>query len=115
MLTLENLSLTSAEQKTNRMRGWMGWALLLLMLVGFLGVMMYLNIRVRADQQFSFLARSFLQRNGKSAIGGRGLRHRRSESASRRMLVSSVILWSVIVWPLIDSESLRSRRDLPRS
>lgn len=24
MSTLENLSLTSAEQKTNRMRGWMG-------------------------------------------------------------------------------------------
>jgi hypothetical protein len=24
--TLENLSLTSAEQKTNRMRGWMGSA-----------------------------------------------------------------------------------------
>jgi len=64
--TLRNLSLKSsekkksAEQEANRMRGWMGWALLLLMLAGFLGVTVYLNLRVRAEQQFAFLARSFL-------------------------------------------------------
>jgi len=31
-----------------------------LMLAGFLGVTVYLNLRVRAEQQFAFLARSFL-------------------------------------------------------
>jgi len=39
---------------------WVGWAALLLMMVVFLGVTVFLNFRERNEQQFAFLARSFL-------------------------------------------------------
>jgi len=56
----ENLPVTSAVEKQDGMRKWVGWALLLLTLVGFLGVAVFLNARIHSEQQFAFLARSFL-------------------------------------------------------
>jgi hypothetical protein len=42
------------------MHAWVGWSVLLLTLVGFLGVTVFLNLKERNEQQFAFLARSFL-------------------------------------------------------
>jgi len=56
----ENLSALSNPQKKNGMRVWVGWVVLLLTLVGFLGVTVFLNVREHNEQQFAFLARSFL-------------------------------------------------------
>src|SRR5580700_3478290 len=57
--TVENgrLQLTVGE---NRMRVRVGWVVLLLTLTGFLSVTLILNLRVHTEQQFAFLARSFL-------------------------------------------------------
>ena len=55
----ENFNTKSNSAKKNRMRVWVGWALLLLALVGFLGVTVFLNVREHHEQQFVFLARSF--------------------------------------------------------
>jgi hypothetical protein len=56
----ENASVTSEHHKKDRVRLWVGWTLLVLTLAGFLGVTVFLNFRVRTEQQFAFLARSFL-------------------------------------------------------
>ena len=50
----------SDPQKKDGMRLWVSWAVLLLMLVGFLGVTFFLNFRQHDEQQFAYLARSFL-------------------------------------------------------
>ncbi len=55
-----NPSITSDPQKTGAMGAWVGWIVLALALVGFLGVTIFLNFHVRTEQQFAFLARSFL-------------------------------------------------------
>ncbi len=56
----ENLGKQSDPHAKVGMRVWVGWAVLLVMLVGFLGVTIYLNARIQTEQQFAFLARSFL-------------------------------------------------------
>jgi len=50
----------SDPQKKDGKRVWVGWAVLVLMLVGFIGVTVYLNFREHNEQQFAYLARSFL-------------------------------------------------------
>jgi hypothetical protein len=59
----ENLTTVGDPQKKTGMRMWVGWTVLLLMLLGFLGVTVYLNFKVQTEQQFAFLSRSFLHRN----------------------------------------------------
>jgi hypothetical protein len=56
----ENLCSYTDAQKKEGMLVWVGWAVLLLMLLGFLGVTVYLNVRLHKEQQFAFLAHSFL-------------------------------------------------------
>jgi len=60
---LTNLNTESAQQKKDGTHAWAGWAVLLLTLVGFLGVTVFLNLTQRHEQQFVFLARSFLHRD----------------------------------------------------
>ena len=56
----EPISIASDSQKKSGRRTRLGWVLLLLALVGFLGITFYLNVRVHRAQHFTFLARSFL-------------------------------------------------------
>lgn len=56
----ENPAVTIAGQEKNGIRACLGWAVLLLALVGFIGVMVYQNAREHHEQQFAFLAHSFL-------------------------------------------------------
>jgi hypothetical protein len=49
-----------SSQKKSRPQGRAGWAVLVLALIGFLGVTLFLNLRVRGEEHFAFLARSFL-------------------------------------------------------
>jgi len=56
----ESLAAESDPQEHAETRAWIGWTVLLLALIGFLGVTLFLNFRVRGEEQFAFLARSFL-------------------------------------------------------
>ncbi len=56
----ENLRPQSDPQKKDGVHVWVTWAVLLLTLVGFLGITVFLNFKEHNEQQFAFLARSFL-------------------------------------------------------
>ena len=56
----EEVTVTNTVEDQNGMRKWVGWAVLLLALVAFAGVTVFLNLRLHSEQQFAFLARSFL-------------------------------------------------------
>jgi hypothetical protein len=56
----ENPGVVRDNQGKAEVRAWVGWAVILLTLVGFLGVTVFLNLRVHTEQQFAFLACSFL-------------------------------------------------------
>ena len=59
----ENLSVASGVRNKDGIRAWVGWAVLVLALVGFGGITVFLNVQVQSEQQFAFLARSFLHRD----------------------------------------------------
>src|ERR1035438_6760407 len=52
--------MASDPRKRGRARALVSWTLLLLSLAGFLTVTVWLNTHVRGEQQFAFLAQSFL-------------------------------------------------------
>lgn len=70
----ENLGVTSEPWTRPKARAVMSFVLLVLFLSGFLILTARLNMRVRSEQQFAFLAQSFLHGNlGFEAMPGWGL------------------------------------------